>query len=392
MKIIIKKRRILNGILSVFLLLVIGEFALRLCAGGLEWESLVEQDALKDIRMSPVFGWEQRAGIPGDIGAQRSEGPSVLILGAAHGEGCDREKQKAFLLSGGDRPQEKTFAGVLQAMLPGVRVTDLSARGHSSYQAYKTLVLRGLATNPSLVIVNCSYYDRCAVSAAGCADSDSAYRRMYIAYLCKRLYLFRLLGWLLDGTGDLSLLVPRVSPENYRANLTRIAEALRAGNVPLVFLRCPENPRYFSSLMKGVACLQQKQYGSATDHFRRAAREGRASSLLARKYLPELFTRVGLAEEAATSKEIELGKPYYRYGNMPLFPFESYDEVMADVARECGVDVFDLGAVLDKDQRCRMVDDGGQVKKAGYEQCAEHLRDMITQYIFPENGDRGQAL
>jgi hypothetical protein len=141
----------------------------------------------------------------------------------------------------------------------------------------------------------------------------------------------------------------RVSPEQYRQNLERIARFCREQQVPLVFVLFQDNPAHTDHLRAGITHLDHGQYEQAEAELRIAVNLDNWFSELARKYLAVVLDHRKASDEANSVATLTLPGGRLMHGGRPLHLDTEYNDIARAVAREYGAPVFEAGQALAQD-------------------------------------------
>lgn len=113
---------------------------------------------------------------------------------------------------------------------------NLSLAGYSTLQGLRVAERHGLALEPDLVVLCYGWNDHWL--ARGSIDADKViHARFERVYRSSRM-LQALASFAIDS-GESVLDVPRVSPEQYDANLTRMVRVFRAQGIPVLLVTAP---------------------------------------------------------------------------------------------------------------------------------------------------------
>jgi len=141
---------------------------------------------------------------------------------------------------------------------------------------------------------------------------------------------------------------PRVDPQSYRTNLTKIAFWARQHGVPAVFILLHDNPNETYSLRQGIKYLDEKNYELAIKYLQFALDRPKSwFSALARLYLSRAYTEIGMKNEAQEVLSFK-NAPVSVRGGDPIALDSEYNIIMRDVAEQFGDEVIDAGSELDK--------------------------------------------
>ncbi len=261
-------------------------------------------------------------------------------------------------------PTRSAYPEVLDDLRADADVINLGVSGYSSLQGYASLVKYFDRVRPDVVIASFSFNDRRVVPSDSAADSHEKFTReaqLHRFDFREKIYLYRGLERFLmrlhllrsrgDGhaTVDARTAPTRVSPEQYRANLTRIARFCRDRHVPLIFVAFQDNPAHSEHLRAGLAHQRAGRPEQAEAELRIAVNMENWFSDLARKHLAMLLEQRGAAEEATLTASLTLPAWKLTHGGRPLRLDSEYNDIVRAVAREYGATVVEAGQVLAQD-------------------------------------------
>lgn len=335
---------------------------------------------------SPDLGWERRPDFRGIVNGFDRQFDSEGFNTVDTSQKYDASKPKVLFLGDSTTfgifvPTTSTFVELTDAWLPNVNVINLGTNGYTSHQGYKAFLKYGLKLRPDIVIVSFNFNDRRYVLPPAGTDSDATFQHIYDQYkesetaarskhLLEALYLYRAIRYILKLSGlvadnshntylqkeiHLKTLRPRVHPENYRRNLTKIVHLARRNDAVVLFMILKDNPLQTEYLRKGIAFLQKSQYDQAIEHLTVAMQKAmfnnnvmpNAFAVLARIYLAEAYRRQGL-DNRANIVSI-LARPYASlHGGQPMYLDTKYNRIMREIADVYKVEIVDAGRVLDE--------------------------------------------
>jgi lysophospholipase L1-like esterase len=327
---------------------------------------------------TPELGWERRPHFKGLVAGELHRHDPARYLREFDAQGffaVDTEQIGATphkrILAIGDSntfgwgvPTRSAYPEVLDDLRADADVINLGVSGYTSLQGYASLVKHFDLVRPDVVIASFSFNDRRVVPSDAAADSHEKFEReaqMHRLDFREKIYLYRGLQRLLiklhviNSSGDGSMTVDartaptRVSPEQYRANLERIARFCRERHVPLIFVAFQDNPAHSEHLQAGIAHLNNQRYEQAETELRIAMNLDNWFSDLARKYLAIVLEHRGATAEAQSTSSLTLPAWKLTHGGRPLRLDSEYNEIMRAVAREYGAVVVEAGQVLAQD-------------------------------------------
>lgn len=262
-------------------------------------------------------------------------------------------------------PTSSAFPEVLDALREDTNVINLGVSGYTSLQGYETLAKHFATVRPDLLIASFGFNDRRVVPAEEGIDSREKFEREaqshQFDYVRRKIYLYRMIQAIMSKLGlgkrgtrtdllvDLKTAKTRVSPEQYRHNLERIAQFCRERQVPLVFVLFQDNPAHSEHLRAGITHLNHGRYDQAEAELRIAVNMDNWLSELARKYLSVVLDHRGASEEAKSMATLALPVEKMMHGGGLLRLDIEYNEIMRAVGREYGATVVEAGQALAQD-------------------------------------------
>jgi len=262
-------------------------------------------------------------------------------------------------------PTQSSFSEVLDDLRQDADVINLGVSGYTSFQGYETLVKYFDRVRPDLVIASFGFNDRRVVPSEEAADSREKFKRDALSHqfdlVRGKVYLYRVIQSVMSKLGllksgdETDLLVDvrrartRVSSDQYRQNLERIARFCQERHVPLVFVVFQDNPTHSEHLRAGIAHLNNERYEQAETELRVAVTMDNWFSDLARKYLAVVLEHRGASEEAASVATLSFPASRMTHGGKPIRLDTEYNEIVRAVAREYGTTVVEAGQVLARD-------------------------------------------
>ncbi len=358
---------------------------LSLCSLELLARSVVTvQEDLRPVpaewyRHSSSLGWERRESFTGTIKEENlpAAWQDFVRRFDARGYFLDDAKKLAtrdrpVVVALGDSntfgfgtPYRHTYSEVLNDSLPNISVVNLGINGYTSYQGYTLLAQRLDELAPRVVIVAFGFNDRRRVNSPELADSETIFQQRSqlsrTQFIATHLYTYRLLQSVLTKVGlvrqeaeftpfvDVRKAAVRVSPERYRDNLRKIAQLCRSRNIAPLFLLLGDNPVQTEHLRTGLAHMEHHDYIHAEREFRIAINLDNAFSELARKYLAELYRRLGRDSDADTVALVRTHMARSEHGGPPIYLDSEYHDIMREVAHEYGAILVDAMPALGSD-------------------------------------------
>ncbi len=294
-------------------------------------------------------------------------------------------------------PTEMTYSEVLDDLLPDYSVINLGVTGYSSFQGGKVLERSVERFSPALVVVSFNFNDRRLVLSAADVDSDDKFARdtasRRLASLKEIVYLNRLLEFGLakvgvgrvashaSGIADLRTVAPRVSPEQYKANLARMARLCRERGIPLVFVVLRDNPVQTAYLDVGVDLFRRGLLDAAEQNLKVVARSQGWFTALGKKYLVQLYQ--GRGESAAADVAAQESVVNLMNGDKPIHLDWEYNDIMRAVAAEFGVTLVEAGEAMRQDPSFYV--DYCHFDERGHRLLAGMLKPVIDTLLVPES-------
>jgi lysophospholipase L1-like esterase len=324
-------------------------------------------------------GWERRPHFKGLVVGERHMQDPVRYLREFDAQGFfaqDTEQihdtaHKRVLAIGDSNtfgygvPTPNAFPEVLDDLREDADVINLGVSGYTSFQGHEILAKHFHTVRPDLVIASFSFNDRRVVPSEAAIDSREKFEREALSHqfdlVREKVYLFRVIQIVLSKLGlgkrraETNLLVDarnartRVSPEQYRQNLERIARFCREQQVPLVFVLFQDNPAHTDHLRAGITHLDHGQYEQAEAELRIAVNLDNWFSELARKYLAVVLDHRKASDEANSVATLTLPGGRLMHGGRPLHLDTEYNDIARAVAREYGAPVVEAGQALAQD-------------------------------------------
>ncbi|MEP7153996.1 MAG: GDSL-type esterase/lipase family protein [Nitrospira sp.] len=262
-------------------------------------------------------------------------------------------------------PSTSAFSEVLDVLRADADVINLGVSGHTSFQGYEMLVKHFDQVRPDVIIASYGFNDRRVVPSESAIDSRQKFERDALSrrfdLLRGRIYLFRMIQIVMSKVGlikngsDQDMVVDarqartRVSPEQYRQNLGRIAQFCKERHVPLVFIVFQDNPAYSEHLRAGIAHQNSGRYEEAEAELRIALNMDNWFSDLARKHLAALLAQRGDSADATAMARFTLSAWTLEQGGKLLHLDVEYNDIMRSVASEYGAAVVEAGQRLVQD-------------------------------------------
>jgi lysophospholipase L1-like esterase len=258
-----------------------------------------------------------------------------------------------------------TFVEVANRAIPQLAAINLGVNGYTSFQGYKSLLKYGDQLKPDILFVSFNFNDRRMVLQEAQADSDAVFRRLNWSRFARHLsdwsYLFRAvdaLGRRLAGdnpaesavTSDVQLdkVSPRVSPQSYRENLTRMAQWAKQRGIPIAFILLRDSPNETSLLRQGLQYLADKDYDRAIEQLKLAKDRPRSWHVgLAGLHLSQAYAGIGRMDEARRALALKDALVSI-HGGYPIRLDSDYNAIMREVADKFGAQLIDAAAELDK--------------------------------------------
>ena len=324
-------------------------------------------------------GWERRPNFKGLIAGERHAYDAARYLREFDAQGFFSEDTPQIhdtahkrILAIGDSntfgwgvPTRDAFPEVLDDLREDADVINLGVSGYTSLQGYEVLAKHFSTIKPDLVIASFSFNDRRVVPSEEAIDSREKFNREALSHqfdlVREKLYLFRVVQKVVsklrpdkhhakpEVTVDARNAKTRVSPEQYRQNLERIARFCRERQVPLLFVLFQDNPAHSEHLRAGITHINNGQYEQAEAELRVAVNLDNWFSELGRKYLAIVLDHRGASEEAKSVATLTLPVGKFMHGGRPLRLDSEYNEIVRIVGREYGATIVEAGQALAQD-------------------------------------------
>lgn len=324
-------------------------------------------------------GWERRPNFKGLVAGERHGHDSARYLREFDAQGFFAEDTPQIhdtahkrILAIGDSntfgwgvPTRNAFPEVLDDLREDADVINLGVSGYTSFQGYEVLAKQFSTVQPDLVIASFSFNDRRVVSSEEAIDSREKFNREALSHqfdlIREKIYLFRVVESVVSKLRpdnrraqsevqvDARNARTRVSPEQYRQNLERIARFCRERQVPLVFVLFQDNPAHSEHLLAGITHMNNGQYEQAEAELRVAVNLDNWFSELGRKYLALVLDHRGASEEAKSVATLTLPVGKLMHGGRPLRLDSEYNEIVRAVSREYGAIIVEAGQALAQD-------------------------------------------
>ena len=262
-------------------------------------------------------------------------------------------------------PTRSAFPEVLDDLREDADVINLGVSGYTSFQGYEILAKHFNTVRPDLVIASFSFNDRRVVPSEEAIDSREKFEREALSHqfdlVREKVYLFRIIRSVMSklglgkGRADTDILVDarsartRVSADQYRQNLERIARFCRERQVPLVFVLFQDNPAHSEHLRAGITHMNHGRYEQAEAELRVAVSLDNWFSELARKYLAVVLDHRKASEEANSVATLTLPVGRLMHGGRPLRLDTEYNEIVRAVGEKYGATVVEAGQALAQD-------------------------------------------
>ncbi len=334
---------------------------------GLEACARVASTVLHDVReedswyvYSDVLGWDRRPGFSGRVyGPPRTFDRDGFLSVDTTKIDSDRSKPRVVFFGdsitfGIGVDAEHTFVEILDRTLGHAHCINLAVPGYSSYQGYQAVMEYAERVAPSLIVAAFNINDRRYVLDPSEIDGPkrfgslkaqskvSALEKSHLFCGMQRgLRRFRKSGGAGSaGADDVSRLHPRVSPDDYRENLTRLATWTKSKAIPLLFVLFHDNPHSTANLRQGLDFWTAGDYWVAADRYKAAILMDDMFSTIAQVKLSSLYDKVGHPVDAAITRVMH--KSYHSvHGGSLLSPDTDYHRIMREVADGLGVALVD---------------------------------------------------
>ena len=359
---------------------------------------------------TPDLGWEHRPHFKGMVAGELQRHDPTQYLREFDAQGFFtvdtaqiHDTTHKRILAVGDSntfgwgvPTGSAFPEVLDNLRPDADVINLGVSGYTSFQGYTALLKHFDQVRPDVVIASFSFNDRRVVPSEAATDSHDKFEREALLHRLdfrEKIYLYRGLQRLLTklrlikSSGDGSMTVDartaptRVSPDQYRTNLERIARFCQERQVPLVFIALQDNPAHSEHLRTGITHLNNGRYEQAETELRIAMNLDNWFSDLARKYLAVVLEHRGATAEATLTASLTLPSWKLTHGGRPLRLDSEYNDIMRAVAREYGAVVVEAGQILAKDASLYL--DLCHPDERGHHIVATMVNDILDGLLHP---------
>ena len=262
-------------------------------------------------------------------------------------------------------PIASTFSEVLDELRADADVINLGVSGHTSFQGYEMLVKHFDQVRPDVIIASYGFNDRRVVPSEAASDSRQKFERDMQSHrfdlVRGKIYLFRMIQivmsklGLIKGGSDQDIVVDarqartRVSPEQYRQNLERIAQFCKERHVPL--LHCvPRQSRVFRTFV----CRHRasKEWTARRGRSRIADRAQHGQLVFGsgkETFLPSCWNIVGRRKKRRQWPTFSLPAWTLTQGGKLLRLDVEYNDIMRSVAREYGATTVEAGRRLAQD-------------------------------------------
>ena len=392
---IFRRHRLLAGLLVVLFVLLALETVTRIAATILR--DAKDDSSVEDLwyRYSRDLGWERRPGFSGIVYNKKIAFDERGFFDVDSAQ-VDREDGLKIMLIGDSCTfgilvdVENTFGEILEDSLPDATVINLAVVGHTSYQGVQILERYLDVVRPDIVVASFNFNDRRSVRNESRIDAAEWFRQVYVANrvipAMERIsYIVRAMRWGLHKLPfaapdknvevDLTTLLPRVSPADYRENLIKMTALAGDRSARLVFLLLSDNPKQTRPLLQGRERLRdERDFDAGVEQLRKIANtEENVYATLAAKYLSAAFDEKGLHEEARRIGRCKFFRSLH--GGNPVFLDTDYSSAMRDVASEYNVPLVDAASVLNAQPG--VYSDFCHFDKTGHAIVAHALHDAI---------------
>jgi lysophospholipase L1-like esterase len=284
-----------------------------------------------------------------------------------------------------------TFVEVFDRLTPNTVAVNLGMSGYSSYQGYRALLKYGDLIKPEIVVIAFNFNDR---RYARQPDGDAAFRLLdgisQTPAFADRIYLVRAVRSLGKKLGFIAAageaqdaaprrideIPPRVSPQDYRANLVKMVEWTKQRNGTPIFVLMGDNPAHTTLVNLGASALAQRDYEKAIRYLTYAmVRPKTMMEVVARQHLAKAYKELGQEGKADETLRMTFNFGGWTDGGVPLFPDTDYNKIMLDVANAHGITVVDAKSELEKTPRVFF--DTVHFDQEGHETVGRMLRDAL---------------
>lgn len=313
---------------------------------------------------SPDVGWRPRPSYEGTVfGGSSRKFDENGFLRVDSDQLEDDARPKVLFLGdsitfGFGVSTESTFVEQLDRLLPDVSAINAGVIGYSSYQGFRTIEQLGKSLKPDVVVASFNFNDRRWVSAADYVDGTKKFAQMssrgwgallHKSYFPKLVNLVKhRFGSRTSAAIQMDSLYPRVSPDDYRQNLNRIAEVCLDIGAKCVFLVLNDNPVDNAYAKQGQKLMAAGDVDRAIGLLHVAIEKKKNwSTIVARQDLIKAYASIDKKDEAEKLKKIENWYSDWM-GGVPMFDDYQYNDIMRDVAMKQGLRVVEAGNMLDE--------------------------------------------
>lgn len=315
-------------------------------------------------KFSPDIGWERRPNFSGEVYEIAYAFDKNGYFTSDSAELNDKTIPKILLIGdsctfGNGVEVKNTFGEFLEQILPAYDIINLAVPGHSSYQGVKVLEKYIARIKPGIILASFNYNDRRYVLSPDSIDSRQFYRKVYTSTRATpfiKSYLFCMMRSGYDTLMKafkktdhtqiywIDTMYPRVSPQDYRANFIKMIELAQQHHAQMMFLTLLDNPSETLFLRQGLELLQQGRDEDAIVKFNEGI-DSKALSILARKYLADLYQQQNQLAESNALRQIK--KPFFSlHGGTPLFLDSEYEAIIQILASDYNIPLIEGGKAL----------------------------------------------
>ncbi len=355
-------------------------------------------------RFSPTVHWERRPGFAGSASGAFREFDSHGMFTEDADDVSEPDVDTILLIGdsctfGHGVAVSNTFGVVLETLVPSTRVINMGVPGYSSFQGLKLLEASIPRLKPDIVVISFNFNDRRYTLGPGPADSAANFRSTYIANRLGRIigygsYSYRALRSMArkirprpepPSVVEVDRLWPRVTPEDHRDNILRMAEiSKRQGAIP-VFVALGDNPASSRDVYDAIALYSEGSSARAIEALRRCCGATNSWTTLARTYLRRA------AKEAETGNmtlpDLSTAEEYKSslHGGSVIETDAMYHEMAKSAAISVGMAYVDAQQALDA--RPEVFVDACHFNGAGHRIVAEELAAALMSLRRGRNKD-----
>ncbi len=257
----------------------------------------------------------------------------------------------------------KTFGEILENILTDYDIINLGVPGYTSYQGVKVLEKYIAKIKPRIIIVSFNYNDRRYVLHPNDIDSKEYFTKVYtskransMVVLHRYSYLFRIMRYGYDAfmksfievggkqTYWVDAVYPRVSLQDYRANIIKMIELAQQHNAQMMLLSLRDNSYETLFLQQGIELLNQGKSEDAIVKFNEGL-DSEIFSILARKYLVDIHKQQNQQAESNAFRRIKKADSSL-HGGRPLLLDSEYETITQTISSDYNIPLIEGGKAL----------------------------------------------